>query len=164
MAKEKYKAWLTENKLLELQALAQTGLSDRQIAKEMHISTTTLFDWKRRYPQIEQALSAGRGSADIQVENALLRRALGYSYLETTYERVVDDETGEEKMVVKRQVEKQVLPDLSAQSFWLKNRTPQRWRDKQDTMWADRDITVMLMDDEDEKETGEKPGGSVDEH
>lgn len=56
------------------------------------------------------------------MENALLKRALGYEYDEITYEN------GEE---VKR-VTKQVAPDITAQIFWLKNRKPQQRRDTKD--------------------------------
>ena len=58
---------------------------------------------------------------DRQVENALLKRALGYEYDEIT------TEYGKE---IKR-VTKQVVPDVTAQIFWLKNRKPDQWRDKQ---------------------------------
>ena len=63
---------------------------------------------------------------DRQVENALLKRALGYEYTEVTKEYVPD--VG--KMTVTKEVTKQVIPDTTAQIFWLKNRKPGDWRDK----------------------------------
>lgn len=61
---------------------------------------------------------------DIQVENALLKRALGYEYME---ERAEISEKDGRKVI---QTVKQVIPDTAAQIFWLKNRRPDRWRDK----------------------------------
>lgn len=61
---------------------------------------------------------------DIQVENALLKRALGYEYME---ERVEISEKDGRKVI---QTVKTVIPDTTAQIFWLKNRRPDRWRDK----------------------------------
>lgn len=149
MARGKYEDWLTVERLGQLRDWAQSGHSDQRIAERIGIAQPTLAQWKRSHGEIKEALEAGRKTADKQVENALLKRALGYSYMEKTYERVVD-ENGEEKMVVKKQVEKQVMPDLSAQAFWLKNRNPEKWKDKQDMRWEDKDITVKLTEDEDE--------------
>ena len=65
-----------------------------------------------------------------------LKRALGYSYVETTRESlpVFDPTTGEitgYKLQVTKEVTKEVQPDTTAQIFWLKNRKPDAWRDKQ---------------------------------
>lgn len=62
------------------------------------------------------------------VENALLKRALGYSYEEVTTE-IEEMADGSQKKHVKRTT-KMVPPDTTAQIFWLKNRRPDKWRDK----------------------------------
>lgn len=69
----------TEEGLLQLEAWARNGLTDEQIAANMGIAPKTLYRWKERYPQIMQSLKRGKAIVDIQVENALLKRALGYS-------------------------------------------------------------------------------------
>ncbi|MNW49580.1 hypothetical protein D3C74_270060 [compost metagenome] len=65
-----------------------------------------------------------------------MRRALGYQYDEVTREasKVIDPETNEPKtiMVETKRVTKEVQPETTAAIFWLKNRRPDRWRDKQD--------------------------------
>ena len=65
----------------------------------------------------------------------MLRRALGYEYDEVTFE------DGDE---VKR-VRKQVVPDTTAQIFWLKNRKPEDWRDKQDVKIDDNDQVLLFL-------------------
>lgn len=126
MAKGKYEYWLTPEGLLKLEGWARDGLTDEQIAENMGITRSTLNEWKKKYSDISDTLKRGKEVVDIQVENALLKRALGYSYKETTHELI------EGGMQVTKVVEKEVIPDTTAQIFWLKNRRPDKWRDKQD--------------------------------
>ncbi len=80
----------------------------------------------------EEDLNKEKARADEKVENALLKRALGYEYTEVYHERVLNKETGEYEFVLTKEVTKDVKPDISAQLFWLKNRQPELWRDKKD--------------------------------
>ncbi|MBS5595679.1 transposase [Peptostreptococcus sp.] len=126
MAKGKYQEWLEPEGLLKLEGWARDGLTDEQIAKNMGVRTSTLYDWKKKYSEISESLKRGKEVVDRAVENALLKRALGYSYTETTKELV------ETKMIVTKEVVKEVQPDTTAQIFWLKNRRPDIWRDRKD--------------------------------
>lgn len=137
MAKGKYQEWLTEEGLLQLESWARDGLTDKQIASNMGITEQTLNVWKKNYPSLFESLKRGKAVVDIQVENALLKRALGYSYDEVTKERVLDYDlsTGQvvgSHMEVTKTVRKEVQGDTTAQIFWLKNRRPEQWRDKRD--------------------------------
>ena len=119
MAKGKYGQWLTPEGLTKIQGWARDGLTDDQIAHNMGIAVKTLYRWRDKYSLICQALKEGKEVVDRMVENALLKRALGYEYEEVTYE------CGKET----KRVTKQVVPDTTAQIFWLKNRKPTSWRD-----------------------------------
>lgn len=130
MAKGKYQEWLTPEGLLKIEGWARDGLTDKQIAHNIGIKTATLYDWKNKFPEFSDALKRGKEVVDIMVENALLKRALGYEYTETTKEPVKDLETGKFELKVTKEVKKQVVPDTTAQIFWLKNRRPDKWRDK----------------------------------
>ena len=121
--KGKYARWLEPDGLLLLAAWARDGLIDEQIAHNCGISPGTLYDWKKRFPQIAEALKKGKAVVDVQVENALLKRALGYETVEETTEEGPDG-------TKIRTTRKRVPPDVTAQIFWLKNRMPDRWRDK----------------------------------
>ena len=101
---------------------ARDGLIDEQIAAKCGVSPSTLYDWKRRFPEISEALKKGKEVVDIEVENALLRRATGYDAVETIEE--VSDKNGRS---VKR-VTRLVPGDVTAQIFWLTNRRPDKWR------------------------------------
>lgn len=132
MAKGKYEQWLTEEGLLQLEAWARNGLTDEQIAANMGICRDTLIQWKKKYSDISDTLKRGKAIVDIQVENALLKRALGYSYKEITREAQFNPQTEQYELVVTKEVTKEVVPDTTAQIFWLKNRKPDEWRDKKD--------------------------------
>ena len=124
MAKGKYEKWLEPDGLILLEGWARDGLTDEQIAHNMGCAYSTLRDWRDKYPALSAALKKGKDVVDFEVENALLKRALGYEYTEERVERSVKDGT---KVI---QVVKHVAPDTTAQIFWLKNRQPQKWRDK----------------------------------
>lgn len=124
MAKGKYQEWLEPEGLLKIEGWARDGLTDEQIAQNIGITAKTLYEWKKQYSEICESLKKGKEVVDIQVENALLKRALGYSYEEIKTERSDDGE----KVTV---TIKEVIPDTTAQIFWLKNRRPDKWRDKQ---------------------------------
>lgn len=124
-------------------------MTDEQIAKNIGISRSTLNEWKKKYSDISDTLKRGKEVIDRQVENALLKRALGYRYDEVTKElgEVRDKETGEfvQQMVEVKRVTKEVQPDVTAQIFWLKNRKPNDWRDKQQVEHSG-DITNTVIE------------------
>ncbi|WP_441561934.1 helix-turn-helix domain-containing protein [Colibacter massiliensis] len=129
MAKGKYRQWLKSDGLLLLQAWARDGLTDEQIAGNMGITTKTLYEWKKKYGNICEALKRGKVVIDTEVENALLKRALGFEYKEVTHEQRYNKEAGTWEMVPTKVVTKYQVPDTTAQIFWLKNRKPEEWRD-----------------------------------
>ena len=104
---------------------ARQGLTDEQIAKNIGISKVTFYDWLKKYPNISNSLKKGKAPIDFEVENALLKRALGFEYEET--ETVFEDVDGKPKKRIKKTI-KFVPPDTSACIFWLKNRKPNHWR------------------------------------
>ena len=130
MAKSKADEWLEKDKLTLLEGWARDGLTDEQIANNIGISRSTLFEWRKNNQDISNALKKGKEVVDIEVENALLKRALGYTYKEVTKEQVKNPTTGQYEMMITKEVTKEVQPDTTAQIFWLKNRKPDKWRDK----------------------------------
>ena len=126
MAKGKFEYWRTKDGLLQIAAWARNGLIDEQIAHNMGIRRSTLSEWKKRFPDITDALKKNKNIVDIEVENALYKRAVGYEFEETTIE--IDD-VGKKK--VKKTI-KQMAPETLASIFFLKNRKPEDWRDKRE--------------------------------
>ena len=124
MAKGKYEYWLTPEGLLKLEGWARDGLTDEQIAKNAGINPATLYVWQKKYPDISESLKKGKEVVDRQVENALLKRALGYEYEE------VKEKFEGDVMTERTITKKEVVPDVTAQIFWLKNRKREVWTDR----------------------------------
>ena len=131
MAKGKYEKWLEPDGLLLLGAWARDGLTDEQIAKNMGICRDTLIQWKKRFPDISDTLKKGKDVVDVEVENSLLKRAKGCTVVEETQELMINPDTGKRELITTKKVIKEIPPDTTAQIFWLKNRRPDLWRDKQ---------------------------------
>ena len=154
MAKGKYEYWLTPEGLLKLEGWARDGLTDEQIAENAGINPATLYVWKKKYPEISESLKRGKEVVDRQVENALLKRALGYEYEEVK-------EKFEGNVMTERTVtKKEVVPDVTAQIFWLKNRKREAWADRQNieiSQPIDDSIKEMEAYFEQLKESGSGP-------
>lgn len=117
-------------KLEVIKGWARDGLTDEQIAGKMGIGVTTLYDYKKKYSEFLKALKKGKEIVDRKVESSLLKRALGYDVKETKKESIYNKKTGEYEMVTTEIKTKHIHPDTTAQIFWLKNRLPDKWRDK----------------------------------
>ena len=132
MAKGKYQHWLTKEGLIKIEGWARDGLSEEQIARNMGISRSTLKEWKIKYPAIMARIKKGREVVVRELENALIKRALGYETTEEISELRYDKEQGKEVMKVTRTTKKTVPPDVGALAFALKNMAADKWRDRQD--------------------------------
>ena len=121
--------WLTDKGLTLLQGWARQGLSNEQISNNIGIHESTFYRWQSMYSDIREAIKKGKEVVDFEVENALLKRALGYEK-EKTRTYLKDDGTGQKTKHVEVTKE-HVPPDPTAMIFWLKNRKPNEWNDKQ---------------------------------
>ncbi len=148
MGSSKYQEWLSEEGLLKLESFARAGLTDSEIALKMGIGVSTLNNYKKQYSKINEALKNGGEYVDTKIENALIKRAIGYEYTEQVMERVLNKETGEYEFVLTKEMKKEVKPDISAQVFWLKNRRPDIWKDKQDLSVESNSSDVSNLSDE----------------
>lgn len=134
MAKGKYKEWLTEEGLTLLEGWARDGLSDEQIAKNVGITPSTFYEWKKKHSEFSEAIKKGKEVADYEVENAMFKTATGYFYEEETVTNAGEVVT----------VKKYSKPNTTAQIFWLKNRKPADWRDKQEIEQTNKNIDITL--------------------
>ena len=124
MAKGRVLEWLEEDKLKLLEGWARNGLTNEQIAKNIGVNPKTIYDWMNKEPKIKQALKKGKEVVDLEVENALFKRAIGYTI--TIMEQKIDKDGMVHDVI--RDVH--VPGDVTAQIFWLKNRKKHDWRDK----------------------------------
>ncbi|EPY06641.1 hypothetical protein PAALTS15_13592 [Paenibacillus alvei TS-15] len=161
--KNKYQTHV-EPKLLLVEAWARDGVIDEDIAKKLGVAYSTFREYVKKYSALSAALKKGKEVADVEVENALFKRATGYEFTEKKYVsagmtedeyavqqqiavnqyklehpeatmvelRAVELSVSKYKMVLVEEKTKEVSPDVTAQIFWLKNRRPDKWRDKQE--------------------------------
>ena len=104
----------------------------------MGVGYTTFKEYLNRFPSIRAALKRGKAPVDYEVENALYKRATGYTVkikkpikVKTTKRVTGKGEVTEERIEYADE-EQYIPPDTTAQIFWLKNRRPDKWRDKRD--------------------------------
>lgn len=142
MARGKVEYWLTKDGLTLLEGWAREGLTDEQIAKNCNISRSTLSEWKKKHADISDTLKKGKEVVDFEVENALLKKALGYTIV---LEEEKVDKYGDVHTLKK---DVHIPGDTTAQIFWLKNRKPEKWREKQKELNdIPEDDRVLLVDD-----------------
>ena len=101
------------------------GATDAELAVFCDVSESTINLWKLEYPSFSESIKKGKTNADANVANALYNRALGYNHRE---EKVFNN-NGE---IVTYNTTKYYPPDTGAAMAWLKNRQPDKWRDKQE--------------------------------
>lgn len=102
------------------------GATDEDLARFFDVDESTINRWKIEHDEFCESIKKGKDEADALVARSLYQRAIGYQYLEK--KRESSDQGGVKDSVTT----KEVVPDTTAQIFWLKNRQPKLWRDKQE--------------------------------
>lgn len=105
--------------------LCLLGATDKGIANFFEVDEATINRWKLEFPEFCESLKEGKEHADAVVASSLFHRATGYSHKD------VDIKIYKGK-VIKTDLIKHYPPDSTAAIFWLKNRSPEKWRDKQE--------------------------------
>jgi len=135
------KSHYTEDIPAKVKQWCEEGLIEKQIAAKIGISEASFAVWKNTYPDLLEALKIGKKKIDDGVENSLLKRAMGYDYEEVT---TIAKNRGQEVFTEIHKTKKQVIPDVTAQIFWLKNRRKEEWRDSRNIDVASTgDLTIM---------------------
>lgn len=139
--------------------LCLLGATDKDIASFFDVTETTINNWKIAHPLFFESIKKGKMSADMEVAASLFKKATGHKIKEVTFEKIdadidlmgdcVDDMM--QDIYKKRVVIKEVSPETAAGIFWLKNRAPKDWRDKQDiNLKAELDIKpITWVEDQD---------------
>ena len=82
----------------EIEDWCRNGATDKEVAERLGIAMSSFSEYKKEFSEFSEVLKKTKEYVDGQVENALLKNALG--------------------------------GNITAQIFWLKNRRPNKWRDK----------------------------------
>ncbi len=138
MAKSKWP--MVKDKIHFIEKWARDGLTEKQIAKNLGISHDTLNKYKNNYPEMLDSIKRGRESCVTEIENALVKRALGFRYEETkTY---IKNEDGK-KVTYTEKTEKYQPPDVGACAILLKNKDRSNWSDNPAKLDLDREMLEL---------------------
>jgi DNA-binding XRE family transcriptional regulator len=77
MTRPRIQDWSKPEKLILLQGWRMNGLTIEQVADNIGIGKTTIYEWMKKNPNIANALKIGREQADNIIENALFNKAKG---------------------------------------------------------------------------------------
>jgi hypothetical protein len=147
----------------QAEGVCKLGASNANLAALFGCTVDTIEVWLRDRQDFREAVHRGRADYDSKIEQALARRAMGYE--RKAQKAYCNTGTGE---VFIAEYEEHYPAEVNAAIFWLKNRQPQRWRDRQEvTLHAGR--IESLTDDELERiasggrlvGSGGATGGSV---
>lgn len=109
----------------EAAKLCKLGATDAQLADFFEVSVSTINLWKVQYKEFSESVKVPKAEADEKVEQSLYRRAMGYEHDEVDIKVVAG-------ALIQTPIRRYYPPDSTAMIFWLKNRKPGEWRDKQD--------------------------------
>lgn len=124
---------------------ARDGLTEKQMCKNLRVGCTTFDRYKKEYPELVEALKKGKEPFITEIENALVKRALGFEYEETkTYIKV---EEGKE-VKYQEKTKKYYPPDVAACSILLKNKDRDengraKWSDNPAKLDIDRELAEL---------------------
>lgn len=99
--------------------------TDDDLAAFFGVTTRSISNWKVKHQEFFLAIAESKGPANERVKQSLYKLATGYHYMEIEHKVV----GGKLRAI---EVERYVPPNAVAQTFWLKNREPDQWRDKQE--------------------------------
>ena len=125
---------MDDSKLTLVEGWKRDGLSDEQVAHNLGISATLLYEWKKKYPEFLNAIKKGKEVSDYELENTLHKRATGYYYTEETVTNKGD--------VV--EVTKYEHPNPTALIFALKNRLSTKYRDKHEVEQTNTNLNINV--------------------
>lgn len=104
-------------RLEEVEKMALT-MTEEQIAKTLGIGVSNYYEYKKKYPELREAVKKGRMSLVLDLKSTLIQKAKGFKY----EEKKIIKEHG---VVVKEEIiQKSALPDLGSIHLLLKNYDP----------------------------------------
>lgn len=113
----------------QAEKLCKLGATDAEMADFFNVTEQTINNWKGDFPEFFESIKRGKIMADSNVAERLYQRALGFEH---DSEEIKVLSVGKESVIERVPIRKIYPPDPTAAIFWLKNRRPKEWRDKQE--------------------------------
>src|SRR5216684_3093292 len=107
--------------------LALLGATDQEMADALGVDQGTLDRWKTRHKEFRIAIQVGKIRADAEIAESLYNRARGMSVPAV---KIFQGTPEGGPVIVPHQ--EHLPPDVGAAKLWLRNRQPERWRERQE--------------------------------
>jgi hypothetical protein len=107
----------------QAEKLCALGAIDTDLAAFFAVHVDTIAEWKVAHPEFSDAIKRAKDNWDAKVERSLCQRAMGYSHPAV---KILQYEGNP----IEVPYTEHYAPDTAACIFWLKNRQPDRWREK----------------------------------
>lgn len=121
-------------------SLARRGRTFEEIAPKIGIVPRTLTEWRKKYPEIDQAIRDGHDLAIAELEESMYGRAKGMT---VTEKRIIELPGGERRMEV---IEKELPPDPAAAKMLMMAWAPGDYADR--TQLTDEDgktVPIVIL-------------------
>lgn len=133
--------WVRENGLID-----HGGARFGDFCNHFGIDDMTFYRWMERSEfseAIKKAKEYFRGKLEVDIVKSLANSAKGYEYTQTVTEYKSNDKG---KPVIVKQVKKNihVEPNVGAAIFLLTNIAPERWRNRRDVSYTEKDIEEAI--------------------
>ena len=153
-----YQQWVKEGKadayLSSIRRWVSDNATQKQIAKNLHISEKTLISLKQKHKEIRDAFAEGDDILKVELENAILKRARGMKLEDEvqTYEMIDGGKRKKQKIV---KTKKEIPPDTQAAIYLLQvkfGRTYNPRKDQIDIMEKKAEPVVWVNEKDDDLE------------
>lgn len=119
--------------------LLNRGAITVDIADFFNVNERTIYHWMEVHPEFKKAVYDGKEGSDMEVVNALYKRAIGFKETVTK----IDNKGGV------HEVQEYFPPEVKAQQIWLNNRRPDQWKsnrsNNQDHMGGAKRINLVTF-------------------
>lgn len=129
---------IVEPRFDDIRKWVKNGATESEIAKALGIGYATLRRYKKQSDQLNGILSENKLQADESALGAFYSRVTGTTVIEEVQERI------DGKLVTVKRTTKQIPPDVQAGQFWLINRRPEEWKNKQEIK---AEVTAKKLED-----------------
>lgn len=129
-------------KIAEIEIMRQDGCTVKNIADVLGVNISTVYAWRKKYPELEEALSTGKEALKDRLKESLYKKAIGYEYQE---KRVYESESASGYNTKEETWTKVAHPDVSALTLALKMIAPDEMKEISDPNTTNVNLVITPL-------------------